>query len=679
MSREAAVRELYEQTVALTDGQRSSLLESSDFDPVVATRAQQLLTAATLLSSGRAAPTPKPPDTPPAKVGRYEILGVLGQGGFGIVYSGRDTVLKRRVAIKMCLSDDEELRRRFVHEAEISAALQHPNVVTIYDFGVSDGLPYLVQELLSGEDMSDTIRDSTPADLDLDLRIRALLGVAEGLAHAHRHGVVHRDIKPSNVRLTDTGGIKLLDFGIAQLLHRHSDLSVDESVAGTVGYLAPEQLNGEAVGKSADVFSFGALAFEWLTGKRAFPGVSFAEVAYGLLFHPVELDELRLAGVPEGLVAVVERCLRKDAAERYEDAAYLADDLRDLHLGGTVDPTSDPTSSSQVPVDVDMSQTPAKKPGPGRWIAGLLMAVGMVFGLWRGLEEPERAEDGSTGGVGSTQGTESAALGSLTPEPLPGPSEPTGTNPADPPPGNAVESEILGEEEVSSKAPQPARTDPERPPPSDPSPPVEQPVEQEPPAQSAEQTTEKTTKVDQPEAATAGAAREIAVAESPEGEGPGDPKSPVETSEIKARAVMAPPPVAEPEAADPSLVSADPSSAVPSEATPPAKGRVDSELESPQLYMEGQAGVIPPQPIDAPSAEYPRRARRRQITTQVVVAVLVDAQGRVTRTLLERRDRSELGFNEAAETAARATRFEPATLDGVRGSMWARLIYNFKP
>ncbi|MEJ5166483.1 MAG: serine/threonine-protein kinase, partial [Thermoanaerobaculia bacterium] len=157
------------------------------------------------------------------KIGKYEIEEKIGVGGFGVVYKGRDPYIKRAVAIKTCQVDEEEIRKRFFREAEFAGNLRHPNITTIYDFGIQDGVPYIVLEFLTGEDLDKKIkRGETFA---LEEKIRILIEVCKGLHYAHENNIIHRDIKPANIRIQDDGSIKIMDFGIAKSTHIESHLT----------------------------------------------------------------------------------------------------------------------------------------------------------------------------------------------------------------------------------------------------------------------------------------------------------------------------------------------------------------------------------------------------------------------------------------------------------------------
>ena len=279
-------------------------------------------------------PRGSPASGVPAVIGRYQVLERIGRGGFGDVYRGFDPVLKRAVAIKTCLADEPAVRQRFVREAELAARLVHPNIVTVHDFGADGEVPYLVQELLPGEDLAQRLarsigpRSTGPnlgddGDLALGEKLRLLLDVAAGLAHAHAAGIVHRDVKPGNLRLLPDGRVKILDFGIARELGAGSVLTGDDKAIGTLAYMAPEQARGELSDARADVHGWGAVAYELLSGRRAVPGHSPAAMIFRLLDSaPQPLGELA-PETPAELAALVDRCLERDPAKRPRDGAEL--------------------------------------------------------------------------------------------------------------------------------------------------------------------------------------------------------------------------------------------------------------------------------------------------------------------------------------------------------------------
>jgi len=258
-------------------------------------------------------------------LGKYEIIRRIGSGGFGAVYQARDAFLKRSVAIKTCQIDDEEVRARFFREAELAGSLHHRNITTIFDSGIERGMPFLVQEFLSGEDLDRLIARAEP--LSVARKLEILIGVAYGLEHAHAEGIIHRDIKPANVRVLDDGTVKIMDFGIAKSLRADRNLTDTGATLGTSAYLAPEQIRGLKADRRTDVFAFGVLAYELLTGRKPFHGdslpVLFDEILKG---SPVPIPDLA-PEVPRSLVALVQRTMRIMPEERSRSFTDVREDL----------------------------------------------------------------------------------------------------------------------------------------------------------------------------------------------------------------------------------------------------------------------------------------------------------------------------------------------------------------
>lgn len=262
------------------------------------------------------------------RIGKFEIIERIGAGGFGAVFKGYDPLIKRHVAIKTCTASDEEARQRFSREAEIAGNLQHRNIVTIYDYGVEDGVPFLVQEYLSGEDLDHKIRRRDP--LSLAEKLGFLVQIARGLEFAHAHGVVHRDIKPANIRILPDGTARIMDFGIAKAVQGPSGLTQAGLTLGTAAYLAPEQIRGEPVDARTDIFAFGSLAYELIAMERPFQGPQISAVFYRILNEAPRPLAAIAPDCPAEMQRIVDRCLQKKPDSRYPDCTALLRDLEQI-------------------------------------------------------------------------------------------------------------------------------------------------------------------------------------------------------------------------------------------------------------------------------------------------------------------------------------------------------------
>jgi serine/threonine protein kinase len=275
---------------------------------------------------------------PHSKLGSYEILSSLGAGGMGEVYRARDESLGRDVAIKVLpreVASNPDRLRRFEQEARAAAALNHPNILAVYGFSTTpEGAPYLISELLQGQTLRERLQQ---ADIPMRKAIEFALQTARGLAAAHSRGIVHRDLKPENMFLTRDGLVKILDFGLAKLAEPAgtgpqgsiATVSVTEPgvVLGTVGYMSPEQVRGQALDHRTDIFSLGAILYEMLSGKRAFHGNTSADTMSAILKdEPADLASIG-RNLPPALARIVHRCLEKDPAERFQSARDLAFNL----------------------------------------------------------------------------------------------------------------------------------------------------------------------------------------------------------------------------------------------------------------------------------------------------------------------------------------------------------------
>src|SRR5271167_4243009 len=262
------------------------------------------------------------------KLGPYEIHSLLGAGGMGEVYRARDTRLGRDVAIKVlpeALANDADRLRRFEQEARTIAALNHPNILGIHDVGAHNGAPFLVTECLEGQTLREKLKSGP---LPVRLASEYALGIAQGLAAAHEKGIVHRDLKPENVFVTRDGRVKVLDFGLAKLVRAEENhetaVTLPGMVMGTVGYMSPEQVRGEPSDARSDIFSFGAVLYEMLTGNRAFKRNTSAETMTAILREePPELNNTGWQG-PLGLQRILARCLEKNVERRFQSASDLA-------------------------------------------------------------------------------------------------------------------------------------------------------------------------------------------------------------------------------------------------------------------------------------------------------------------------------------------------------------------
>jgi serine/threonine-protein kinase len=266
-----------------------------------------------------------------ATFGRYEILDKLGEGAMGVVYRARDANLGRVVALKMLSADlgaEEELHQRFQREAEAIGRLSHPNIVTVYDVGEASGQLYMAMELLEGDDLRSLIEKR--AAIGLADRVRILVQICDGLAYAHSRGVVHRDIKPANILVGSDGRVKILDFGLARVSAR-STITRRGVILGTPDYMAPEQAMGKGVDRRSDVFSAGAVFYEFLTLEKPFKGKTLHAVLYQIISDDPEPVLTLNPEVPVRLAAVVHRMLKKDADQRYGAMEEVARDLSEMH------------------------------------------------------------------------------------------------------------------------------------------------------------------------------------------------------------------------------------------------------------------------------------------------------------------------------------------------------------
>jgi eukaryotic-like serine/threonine-protein kinase len=315
---------------------------------------------------------------PGTKLGAYEVKALVGAGGMGEVYRARDTRLQRDVAIKVLPSlyaGDSDRLRRFEQEARAAAALNHPNILAVHQLGTYEGAPYLVSELLEGGTLrQQLVRGPMPFRKAVDAAVQ----VARGLAAAHEKGIVHRDLKPENLFLTKDGRIKILDFGLAKLVQSsllygqsEATASITEAgiVMGTVGYMAPEQVSGQTADHRTDIFAFGSVFYEMLSGKRAFQKPTSAETMSAILNEdPPGLSQITPNLAP-ALQRVVHRCLEKNPEQRFQSASDLAFALEPLSDSGALTASS-PIHSRNVFQHWVL------------WIIGITFLISAVLGIF---------------------------------------------------------------------------------------------------------------------------------------------------------------------------------------------------------------------------------------------------------------------------------------------------------
>ena len=334
------VEELFEAAQKQPPDRRAEFLrQACPSDPELRAEVESLLKAAEsrdplLDGSPLSSITERPPALKPGdKLGNFEIMALIGRGGMGEVYRARDPRLKRDVAIKTMPSGfagDRDRIARFEREARAASALNHPNIVSVYDIGTEGGVSFIVSELVDGETLARIIQRGP---LPLRKLIEVSTQICDGLAAAHTAGVIHRDLKPGNIMLSRDGRVKILDFGLARQNHAHGvdsttmDASHPGMILGTPGYMSPEQVRGEPTDARSDLFSLGVILYEMASGKPAFRGSSSVEVMNSILKdEPPELPP----SSPPALDRIVRRCIEKEPARRFQWAADLGFALQSL-------------------------------------------------------------------------------------------------------------------------------------------------------------------------------------------------------------------------------------------------------------------------------------------------------------------------------------------------------------
>jgi serine/threonine-protein kinase len=282
-------------------------------------------------------------DASPSQIGKYEIVGVIGEGAMGTVYRAVDSVIGRTVAVKVmnaAIARDKGHRQRFLREAQAAGSLQHPNVVTIFDLGEIDGHLFIAMEFLHGVDLEKLM--AGPDTLKLQSKLDIIVDVLMGLGYAHKNGIIHRDIKPANIRVSDDGKAKIMDFGVAHLAS--SDMTRTGLVVGTPSYMAPEQVTGGDTVPGTDIFAVGAVLYHLLTGSKPFEAPTLQSLFYRIVTDmPRQLDEVR-PGLPPALSNIIQKAMAKDPANRYASALDMANEIIGVRAGLSGNPYA-PTAS----------------------------------------------------------------------------------------------------------------------------------------------------------------------------------------------------------------------------------------------------------------------------------------------------------------------------------------------
>ena len=303
----------------------------------------------------------------PARIGKYEMEEFLG-GGMSHVYRARDTVIGRTVAVKILTAagcEDAETKARFLAEARMAGNLAHDNVLSIYDFGEDEqGHPFMVMEFLRGEDLRHAMNNGNTGDLKNKLKIA--LQVARALGYIHTQKIIHRDIKPENIHINGAGVVKLMDFGIAKT----EGLAMTRAgyVLGTPYYMAPEQVTGQNLTEQVDVYAFGILLFELLTGTKPIQGDAMERIFYQILNEPLNLDPLHQAGVPQAICDLIERCTAKSPAERPQGFGPVSDELERV------------IAELDAPTAMMPAMPVAEPPAPARpgWLLPVVLLIAAV-------------------------------------------------------------------------------------------------------------------------------------------------------------------------------------------------------------------------------------------------------------------------------------------------------------
>jgi len=325
-------------------------------------------------------------------IGKYHIVELVGEGAMGVVYKARDSVLDRTVAIKVMnesIARQDDLRKRFLHEAQAAASLQHPNVVCIYDMGDKDGHLFIAMEFVEGIDLEKLLETGQP--LSLQAKLDIIIDVLTGLSFAHKRGIIHRDIKPANIRVTDDGRAKIMDFGVAHLAS--SSMTTTGSFLGTPSFMAPEQITEGKTTPGTDIFAVGGVLYQLLTQFKPFEGPTLQNLFFKIITEkPRRISEL-MPGLPPALDRITEKAMAKEPAHRYASALEMANELSAVRskLSG---PSYPETVSLSASVSSAIEQARRKQQTRSRTFAfagaGVLTAL-VVLVAWSQLVKPRAA------------------------------------------------------------------------------------------------------------------------------------------------------------------------------------------------------------------------------------------------------------------------------------------------
>lgn len=272
------------------------------------------------------------------KIGRYEVVRVVGKGAMGVVYEAWDPRIGRKIAVKTIFLDPnltqeerEEYKKRFLREAQAAGALSHPNIVTIYDVGEAKGEPFIAQEYAEGETMKDLLKQKKKLSPEETTSIFSQ--ICSAVSYAHKKGIVHRDLKPANIMVSKDGKAKILDFGIARITTTTATITQTGTVMGTPAYMSPEQVRGERVDHRSDIFSLGVVLYELLTGKRPFEGKAPTTVIFKIVNEPPTSIRTHVPALPKDTDGLFERVLAKKSADRFQTADELAQAVTEVLTG----------------------------------------------------------------------------------------------------------------------------------------------------------------------------------------------------------------------------------------------------------------------------------------------------------------------------------------------------------